>query len=67
MLSYGSIAFASEFATGVARSAVDAMDDAFADLPDSVGPPLHRRPRAVHGRAGLVSAADRPAIYWKTT
>jgi geranylgeranyl diphosphate synthase type II len=36
MVAYGSIAFASEFASGVARSAEEAMDDAFAHLPDSL-------------------------------
>ena len=35
MLSYGSIAFASEFATGVARSAMTSMDAAFAGLDDT--------------------------------
>lgn len=35
MRSYGSIAFAGEFATGVARSATTAMDVAFAGLDDS--------------------------------
>jgi geranylgeranyl diphosphate synthase type II len=35
MLSYGSIAFASEFATGVARSATASMDAAFAGLDDA--------------------------------
>jgi geranylgeranyl diphosphate synthase type II len=35
MLSYGSIAFAAEFANGVARSAGAAMEDAFAGLPDT--------------------------------
>ncbi len=35
MVAYGSIAFAGEFASGVARSAEEAMDDAFAHLPDS--------------------------------
>ena len=35
MMTYGSIAFASEFATGVARSAIGAMDGAFAGLDDS--------------------------------
>jgi geranylgeranyl diphosphate synthase, type II len=35
MISYGSIGFASEFATGVARSAVSSMDAAFAGLDDS--------------------------------
>ncbi len=35
MQSYGSIAFAGEFATGVARSALTSMDAAFADLDDS--------------------------------
>ena len=35
MQSYGSIAFASEFATGVARSALISMDAAFAGLDDS--------------------------------
>ena len=35
MLSYGSIAFASEFATGVARSAIASMDAAFAGLDDT--------------------------------
>jgi geranylgeranyl diphosphate synthase type II len=35
MVAYGSIAFSSEFASGVARSAEEAMDAAFACLPDS--------------------------------
>ena len=35
MQSYGSIAFAGEFATGVARSAMTSMDTAFAGLDDS--------------------------------
>ena len=35
MLSYGSIAFASEFATGVARSAMTSMDAAFAGRDDT--------------------------------
>ena len=35
MMTYGSIAFASEFATGVARSAIGSMDGAFAGLDDS--------------------------------
>jgi geranylgeranyl diphosphate synthase, type II len=35
MLSYGSIAFAGEFAAGVARSATTSMDGAFAGLDDS--------------------------------
>ncbi len=35
MLSYGSIAFASEFASGVARSAITSMDAAFAGLDDA--------------------------------
>ena len=35
MMSYGSIAFAGEFATGVARSAMTSMDAAFAGLDDS--------------------------------
>src|SRR5947209_1355276 len=35
MVSYGSIAFASEFASGVARRAQGAMDYAFAVLPDT--------------------------------
>jgi geranylgeranyl diphosphate synthase, type II len=35
MKSYGSIAFASEFAAGVARSASTSMDAAFADLDDT--------------------------------
>ena len=36
MMSYGSIAFAGEFATGVARSATTSMDAAFAGLDDSL-------------------------------
>lgn len=35
MITYGSIGFASEFATGVARSAIGSMDAAFAGLHDS--------------------------------
>jgi geranylgeranyl diphosphate synthase type II len=35
MLTYGSVCFASEFASGVARRAQAAMDDAFAGLPDT--------------------------------
>jgi len=35
MVHYGSIAFASEFAAGVARRAEVAMDYAFAGLPDT--------------------------------
>jgi geranylgeranyl diphosphate synthase type II len=35
MLAYGSIAFASEFAAGIARSAEAGLDRAFAGLPDS--------------------------------
>ena len=35
MLKYGSVCFASEFASGVARRAQAAMDDAFAGLPDT--------------------------------
>jgi geranylgeranyl diphosphate synthase type II len=36
MVAYGSIAFSGEFASGVARSAEEAMDDAFAHQPDSL-------------------------------
>jgi geranylgeranyl diphosphate synthase type II len=35
MLQYGSVTFASEFASGVARRAEVAMDYAFAGLPDT--------------------------------
>ncbi len=50
MMSYGSIAFAGEFASGVARSAIASMDAAFAGLNDYAGAPLHRMPGAVHDR-----------------
>ena len=35
MQDYGSVAFAEEFARGIARSAAIAFDEAFADVPDS--------------------------------
>ena len=35
MHSHGSVAFAEEFARGIARSAALAFDDAFGDVPDS--------------------------------
>jgi geranylgeranyl diphosphate synthase type II len=35
MHTYGSVAFAEEFARGIARSAAVAFDEAFANVPDS--------------------------------
>jgi geranylgeranyl diphosphate synthase type II len=35
MLGHGSVAFADEFARGIARSAAVAFEEAFADVPDS--------------------------------
>ena len=35
MRAHGSLAFAEEFARGIARSASEAFEDAFADVPDS--------------------------------
>jgi geranylgeranyl diphosphate synthase type II len=35
MHAHGSVAFADEFARGIARSAAVAFDEAFADVPDS--------------------------------
>ena len=35
MQAHGSVAFAEEFARGIARSAAEAFEDAFADVPDS--------------------------------
>ena len=64
MQSYGSIAFASEFATGVARSALDLHGCSLRRPRRHPGAPLHRLPRAVHDRArqlnegGSVAARD---------
>jgi geranylgeranyl diphosphate synthase type II len=35
MLAHGSVAFADEFARGIARSAADAFEDAFSGVSDS--------------------------------
>ena len=67
MTAYGSVAFSSEFATGVARSASAAMDVAFAGLQDSQARRFVSKLVPFMIERAWVTAPDRPAPYWKTT
>ena len=55
MQSHGSVAFADEFARGIARSAAVAFEEAFAEVPDSPAPALRAGPGPLHGGPGQLS------------